>query len=117
MVEEKKKKEVGIGIAGIAAPSKTCSNDPKCPWHGGLKVRGRTFKGTVTSALMAHTVTVEWPRMVKIKKFKRYSKERTKVKAHNPDCINAKKGDIVTIIECRPLSKTKKFTVVEVMKQ
>jgi small subunit ribosomal protein S17 len=36
--------------------------------------------------------------------------------AHNPPCINAKEGDVVKIAECRPLSKTKKFVVIEVAK-
>ena len=63
---------------------------------------------------MAKTVIVEWPRIIRLKKYKRYMKKRTKVKAHNPPCINAKIGDMVVIMECRPLSKTKKFSVIGV---
>ncbi|MBN1455027.1 MAG: 30S ribosomal protein S17, partial [Methanomicrobia archaeon] len=40
-------------------------------------------------------------------------KRQSKIHAHNPPCINAKVGDIVKIAECRPLSKTKSFVVVE----
>ena len=36
---------------------------------------------------------------------------------YNPQCVDAKKGDIVKIAECRPLSKTKAFVVIEVMKR
>ena len=39
----------------------------------------------------------------------------SRISAHIPDCINAKAGDNVKIMECRPLSKTKKFVVVEVI--
>ena len=34
---------------------------------------------------------------------------------HNPDCIDAKEGNLVKIMECRPLSKTKNFVIVEVL--
>ena len=40
-------------------------------------------------------------------------KKRTRLHAHNPSCIDAKEGDTVKIMECRPLSKTKKFVVIE----
>ncbi len=109
-------KEKGIGIEGVEAPKDTCS-DNNCPWHGSLRVRGRIFTGKVISDRMAKTVTVEWPRIVRLKKYKRYMKKRSRVKAHNPPCLNAKIGDTVTIMECRPLSKTKKFVVIEVKKE
>jgi small subunit ribosomal protein S17 len=91
-----------------------CS-DKNCPHHGSLKVRGRTFTGTVKSDKMARTVTVEWDRIIKLPKYKRFMKKRSRVKAHNPDCINASNGDEVLISECRPLSKTKKFVVLKVI--
>jgi len=43
-------------------------------------------------------------------------KKRSRVAAHNPVCINAKIGDKVRIAECRPISKTKAFVIIEVMK-
>lgn len=105
----------GIGIESVKTPEKSCS-DNNCPFHGSLKARGRVFSGKVISDRMAKTVSVEWPRIVRIKKYKRYMKKRSKVKAHNPECINAKIGDNVMIMECRPISKTKKFVVIEVKK-
>ena len=62
------------------------------------------------------TVTVEWNRRVYVPKYERYQKKRSKVKAHNPEEIDAKEGDEVIIKECRPISKKKKFIVVEVIK-
>ena len=62
---------------------------------------------------MHRTVTIEWERKQYLPKFERYEKRRTKLKAHNPACINAKEGDIVTLGETRPLSKTKHFVVLE----
>lgn len=91
--------------------------DRFCPIHGNLKVRGRVFEGKVIKAIMMKTVTVEWPRIFYMSKYERFEKRRSKVKAHNPQCINAKVGDTVKIAECRPLSKTKNFVILEVVKE
>lgn len=103
-----------IGLKGVEAPSKECS-DVNCPFHGSLSVRGRSFEGVVKSDKMSKTVSVVWNRVVKIPKYNRYMIKRSKVKAHNPECINARVGDKVLISGCRPLSKTKKFVVVQVV--
>tara|TARA_Y100000310_G_scaffold342247_1_gene444611 strand:- start:23517 stop:23945 length:429 start_codon:yes stop_codon:yes gene_type:complete len=81
----------------------------------GIKLRGRIFVGTVTASKMQKTVTVEWERKGYLKKYERYEKKKSRIKAHNPESISAKEGDIVRIMECRPLSKTKNFVVVEVL--
>ena len=78
-----------------------------------IRTRGRTFTGVVVDAKMQETATVEWPRRKYASKYERYMTSRTRVKAHNPKTIDAKKGDIVKIIECRPISKTKHFIIVE----
>ena len=80
-----------------------------------LSVRGKSFVGKVVSAKMHKTVVVEWERRTLIPKFERYEKRRSKVSAHNPETINAQEGDIVKIREIRPLSKTKNFTVIEII--
>jgi small subunit ribosomal protein S17 len=85
--------------------------DPNCPEHGELSTRGRVFQGKVISDKMAKSVTIEIPRLSYVKKYMRYEKKLTKIKAHNPECINAKEGDMVEIIETRPISKTKSFVV------
>lgn len=100
-----------IGL-DVPVPKQACQ-DRKCPFHGELKVRGRVFTGTVVSDKMHRTVSVEWERTHFIQKFERYEKRKTSLKAHNPACIGAKQGDIVTIGETRPLSKTKHFVVLQ----
>lgn len=77
----------------------------------GPTTRGRTFVGTVINAKMAKTATVEWERRRFNKKYERYEKRRSRVKAHNE--LGAEHGDKVRIAECRPLSKTKKFIIIE----
>ena len=78
-----------------------------------INIHGRTFTGTVVSDKSHKTVTVEWERRLFIPKYERYEKRRSKVKAHNPESIAAEEGDVVVIKECRPLSKTKHFIVIE----
>jgi len=90
-------------------------NDRNCPVHGSLNVRGRSFTGAVISTKMQKTAIVEWGGRSYLRKYERYEKKRSKVKAHNPDCIGAKEGDLVEIVECRPLSKTKSFAIVKVL--
>jgi|TARA_Y100000310_G_C20675381_1_gene812746 small subunit ribosomal protein S17 len=104
-------KNIGLNIK---KPKGKCE-DSNCPFHGNLKCRGRTFTGTVLSEKMQKSVTVEWKWQNYIRKYERYEKRRSKVKAHNPTCINAKQGDVVKVMECRPLSKTKNFVIVEVL--
>jgi len=106
----------GIGITGVNPPETKC-DDKNCPFHGGLKVRGRTFVGIVKSAKAKKTSTVEWTRWKIIKKYERYEKRKTKICVHNPPCINAAEGDEVMIAECRPLSKTKNFVVVSITRK
>jgi len=105
-----KVRDIGIPVKNL--PKREC-DDNNCPYHGHLKIRGRIFEGYVVSDKMDKTVVVEWQYLRKIKKLKRYMRCRTKVMAHNPPCINAKVGDKVRIAECRPLSKTKSFVVIE----
>ncbi len=82
-----------------------------------ISVRGKTFTGIVVSAKMHKTVLVEWERRVAIPKYERFEKRRSKVAAHNPDEINAQEGDIVKIQETKPISKTKNFVVIEIIKK
>ena len=62
---------------------------------------------------MRKTAVIEFERLYFLKKYERYEKRRTRLKAHNPECINAKEGDIVKVMECRPLSKTKNFVIIK----
>ncbi len=78
-----------------------------------ITVHGRKFTGRVVSTRMAKTVSVERERLVYLPKYERYEKRRTRIKAHVPEGMTVEEGDIVTIYETRPLSKTKNFIVLE----
>jgi small subunit ribosomal protein S17 len=105
-------KDIGLNVK---APEAECT-DPHCPFHGALSVRGQVLDGTVVSTKMDKTVVVQREYLKRNIKYDRYEKRRSKLHAHNPPCINAKEGDKVVIAECRPLSKTKNFVIVEVSK-
>ena len=89
--------------------------DPRCPIHGSLKVRGNVFVGKVISAKPDKTVTVERKLVKYLRKYERYKKMKSKIYAHNPECINAKEDDFVRVGETRKLSKTKSFVVMGVV--
>ena len=68
--------------------------------------------GLVTSDKMQKTVVVRVERQVRHRKYKRYIRRRTKFMAH--DDMGAHIGDIVRIVETRPLSARKRWRVVEI---
>lgn len=90
--------------------------DKNCPIHGNVRARGRSFRGKVISAKADKTAVVTWDRIKEVPKYERYTLKKTRVQAHNPECVDAKEGQDVKIKECRPLSKTKKFVITEIIK-
>jgi small subunit ribosomal protein S17 len=100
-----------IGLP-VKAPERDCE-DPLCPFHGNLRVRGKVLEGVVVSDKMRGTVTVEREYFHYVKKYNRYERRRGKIPAHSPPCMEVKVGDRVRIAECRPISKTVSFVVVE----
>ncbi|MDE1870242.1 MAG: 30S ribosomal protein S17 [Candidatus Micrarchaeota archaeon] len=94
----------------------TCE-DPKCAIHGGLKTRGAEFTGKIVSAKAKKTAIVERDYTRYIYKYERYLRKRSRIPAHNPECIGAKEGDVVKIAESRKLSKTKNFVITSVVKK
>jgi len=78
--------------------------------------RGRRIEvvGEVISDKMDKTVSVLISRMIRHAKYGKYLKRTSVFKAHD-EKNEAKIGDIVRIVETRPLSKTKRFALVEVV--
>lgn len=71
--------------------------------------------GLVTSNKMTKTVVVRVERQIRHPKYKRYIRRRKKFMAH--DEIGAAVGDIVRIVETRPLSARKRWRVVEIVQK
>jgi len=102
------KTDIGIDVK---APAKVCT-DQYCPFHGRLPVRGQIFEGVVITGGMDKSAVIRRERLVYIPKYERYLKRTSRMSVHSPPCIEAKPGDEVTVMECRPLSKTISFTIV-----
>ena len=74
----------------------------------------RTIEGRVVSNKMQKTVTVLLERQVPHPLYGKIVRRSTKVHAHDEKGA-CKEGDMVRIAECRPLSKTKNWRVVEIV--
>lgn len=105
--------ETDIGYE-VPEPETDCDDDD-CPFHGTLSPRGTILEGEVASDKMDKTVVVEREHDVKVPKYDRYMRRRSRTPAHSPQCLDAEEGDTVRVAECRPLSKTKQFVVIEVL--
>jgi small subunit ribosomal protein S17 len=81
----------------------------------GEKAR-RTMTGKVVSNKMQKTVAVAIERVVRHPVFGKYVRRTTKLLAH--DEANAcREGDVVSIIECRPISRRKSWRVAEILQR
>ena len=101
-----------IGLA-VEAPQDTCS-DSHCPFHGGLSIRGKLFDGKVTGSKARQTITLQKDSPLYFAKFKRYARGTSTIHAHVPRCMSVEAGDHVLSAECRPISKSVSYVVVEV---
>lgn len=82
----------------------------------GSKPNKRTIVGSVVSDKMDKTITVEWERRIRHPLYKKFVTKHAKIKAH--DAKNeASMGDLVKIIETRPISKGKSWRVVEILEK
>jgi small subunit ribosomal protein S17 len=73
----------------------------------------RTLTGKVVSDKMDKTITVLIERRVKHEVYGKYSIKSSKVHAHD-EKNECKLGDVVTVAESRPLSKTKTWALVKI---
>lgn len=76
----------------------------------------RTLTGRVVSNKMDKSITVLVERRVKHPKYGKFVRKSTKIHAHD-DGNQCNEGDVVTIEECRPISKTKAWRLVEVIER
>jgi len=76
----------------------------------------RTLTGKVISNKMDKSITVLIERKVKHPVYGKYITRSTKLHAHDEQNV-CQEGDVVTITECRPLSKTKTWQLVEVVEK
>jgi len=76
----------------------------------------REIVGTVTSNKMQKTITVTVDRSVRHKLYKKYITRSKKFKAHD-EHNTAHEGDLVLLVESRPLSKQKRFALKTILRR
>lgn len=104
-------KDIGVDVR---APEGEWDGDQNCPFYGSLRLRGQIIEGTVSSTGMSNSIIVQREVTRYMKKYERYEKRTRRYAAHLPSCIGeVESGETVRIMECRPLSKTVKFCVIE----
>jgi small subunit ribosomal protein S17 len=80
------------------------------------KSNKRTIKGVVVSDKMDKTIVVKAERLVKHSVFHKYIRRHVKYKAHDEQ-NQCKMGDTVLIIEARPMSKDKRWRMLEILEK
>ena len=98
----------------------SCRNQPETRNQKLEKMEERNLRktriGVVTSNKMAKTITVAIERKVKHPIYGKFVKKTSKLHAHD-DKNECSIGDLVKIMETRPLSKTKRWRLVEVVEK
>ncbi len=103
-------------ILGVKAPKNKCT-DNKCPFHGLINVKNEPLKGTVVKKDISRSATIEWSKSHYVSKYERYELRRSRQRVHNPTCLNAELGDEVLAVKTRPLSKTKNYVIIDIIKK
>eukprot|EP01114_Cavostelium_apophysatum_P001580 TRINITY_DN1137_c0_g1_i2.p1 TRINITY_DN1137_c0_g1~~TRINITY_DN1137_c0_g1_i2.p1 ORF type:complete len:161 (+),score=32.84 TRINITY_DN1137_c0_g1_i2:162-644(+) len=105
-------KNVGLGVKTPKEAIEGTYIDKKCPFTSDVTIRGRILRGTVISTKMKRTVVVRRDYLHYQRKYNRFEKRHSNVSVHcSPAFGMIKEGDVATIGECRPLSKTVRFNV------
>jgi len=107
-------KSIGLGFQTPKEAIEGTYIDSKCPFTSDISIRGTILKGIVKSHKMNRTIIVRRDYLHYVKKYKRYEKRHKNIPAHLSPCFRVKEGDLVTIGECRPISKTVRFNVIKV---
>ncbi|CAB0042325.1 unnamed protein product [Trichogramma brassicae] len=110
-------REVGLGFKTPREAIEGTYIDKKCPFTGDVSIRGRILTGTVIKNKMQRTIVVRRDYLHYIRKYNRFEKRHRNMSVHlSPAFRDVEIGDVVTIGECRPLSKTVRFNVLKVSK-
>lgn len=81
-----------------------------------VQANKRTIKGVVISDKMDKTIVIKAERLVKHPVFHKYVRKHVKYKAHD-EKNECRSGDTVVIIEARPMSKDKRWRMLEILER
>jgi small subunit ribosomal protein S11e len=107
-------KSIGLGIKTPREAIEGTYIDKKCPFTSNVSIRGRILRGVVVSTKMTRTVIVRRDYLHWVAKYRRYERRHRNIPCHASPCFRLHEGDIVTIGQCRPLSKTVRFNIIRV---
>ncbi|KGU06703.1 40S ribosomal protein S11, partial [Candida albicans P87] len=107
-------KDVGLGFKTPKAAIEGSYIDKKCPFAGTVSIRGKILTGTVVSTKMHRTIIIRRDYLHYVPKYNRYEKRHKNVAAHVSPAFRVEEGDVVTVGQCRPISKTVRFNVLKV---
>ena len=105
-------RNIGLPVKGIKETK--IENEKNNPFNGSLSIRGKLFEGIVINAKAKGTAVIQKESPIYFTKFKRFGRSKNKIHAHIPSNLNVQKGDYVVAAECRPISKSVSFVIVEV---
>ena len=109
---------VGLGFKTPQAAIEGSYVDKKCPFTSQVSIRGRIFKGVVLSNKMSRTIVLRRDYLHFIKKYNRFEKRHHNLPAHlSPAFPRVRIGDVVTVGQCRPISKTVRFNTIRIEKK
>ena len=103
-----------IGLPVKELKKKPVKNENNNPFNGSLSIRGKIFEGIVINAKAKGSVVIERESLIDFTKFKRFGRSKNKIHAHVPSNISVEEGDYVVAAECRPISKSVSFVIIEV---
>ena len=103
-----------IGLPVKELKKKPVENENNNPFNGSLSIRGKIFEGIVINAKAKGTVVIERESLIEFSKFKIFWRSKNKIHALVPSNLDIQEGDYVVAAECRPISKSVSFVVVEV---
>ncbi|KAJ8595894.1 hypothetical protein M405DRAFT_806330 [Rhizopogon salebrosus TDB-379] len=109
-------KDVGLGFKTPSEAIHGTYIDKKCPFTGNVSIRGRILTGKVVSTKMTRTIVIRRDYLHYIPKYNRYEKRHKNMAVHVSPAFRVELGDVVTVGQCRPLSKTVRFNVLRVSK-
>ena len=108
-------KSVGLGFK----TPKTAINgkyiDKKCPFTGNVSIRGRLMRGVVHSIAMKRSIVIRRDYLHYIEKYQRYMKRHKNFTVHCSPAFEPKVGDEVIVGQTRPLSKTIRYNVLQLI--
>ena len=108
-------KSVGLGFKTPKTAVEGKYIDQKCPFTGNVSIRGRIMRAQVRSTKMKRSIVIRRDYLHYIEKYQRYMKRHKNFTVHCSPAFEPKVGDEVIVGQTRPLSKTIRYNVLQLI--